>query len=92
MSLRWRYAPASGRKEMSAIQLTQRLSLVPRCGTLERAGLSNVGPAALRYREPYWGRHQAAGTDRESYCIHASANIVYFIAVSTRNSRPCAPN
>jgi hypothetical protein len=35
------------RKEVSARQLTQRLSLVPRCGPRELAGLHNVAPAAL---------------------------------------------
>jgi hypothetical protein len=59
MSLRWRYAfvmcyvaplalrDGLRRKEVSARQLTQRLSLVPRCGPRELAGLHNVAPAAL---------------------------------------------
>jgi hypothetical protein len=45
MSLRWAARRASGRTEMSVVQLTQRLSLVPRCGTRELAGLNNAGPS-----------------------------------------------
>jgi hypothetical protein len=45
-----RDVPPAGRK-CSLWQLTQRLSLVPVCGTRERTGLTCVAPTAL------WARH-----------------------------------